>query len=83
MSQKLPANEFKWIKDTLSPNFMNLIENFDEESDDECIIEVDAEYPKDLYDLHSNPPFLPERMKINKCNKLCVIYIIKTIMLFI
>ena len=32
-------------------------------------------YPKDLHDLHSDLPFLPERMKINKCNKLvCNLY---------
>ena len=31
--------------------------------------------PKDLHDLHSNLPFLPERMKINKCNKhVCNLY---------
>ena len=75
MSQKLPVNEFKWIKDTSSPDeklnkFMNAIENYDEDSDKGYIFEVDVEYPKKLHDLHSNLPFLPERMKINKCNKL-------------
>ena len=34
------------------------------------ILEVDAEYRKDLHKLHSDLPFLPERMKINKCDKL-------------
>ena len=34
------------------------------------ILEVDVEYPKNLHKLHSDLPFLPERMKINKCNKL-------------
>ena len=39
------------------------------------IFDVDVEYPKDLHDLHSNLPFLPERMKINKCNKpVCSMY---------
>ena len=33
------------------------------------------EYPRELHDLHSDLPFLPERMKINKCNKLvCNLY---------
>ena len=39
------------------------------------ILEVDVAYSKDLHDLHRDLPFLPERMKINKCNKLvCNLY---------
>ena len=49
---------------------MNLIENYDEDSDKEYILGVDVEYPKDLHDLHSDLPYLPEKIKINKCNKL-------------
>ena len=30
----------------------------------------DVKYPKDLHDLHSHLPSLPERIKINKCSKL-------------
>ena len=48
----------------------NFIKNYNEDSDKGYILEVDAEYPKNLYDLHSDLPFLPEKMKINKCNKL-------------
>ena len=46
------------------------IKNYDEYSNEGLIIEVDVEYFKDLHDLHNDLPFLPERMKINKCNKL-------------
>ena len=46
------------------------IKNFDEDSDKGYILEVDVEYPKNLHDLHSDLPFLSERMKIDKCSKL-------------
>ena len=45
------------------------MKNYDNDCDIGFIIKVDAEYPKELQDLHSNLPFLLERMKINKCNK--------------
>ena len=39
------------------------------------MLEVDVEYPKNLHDLHSDLPFLPETMKVNKCSKLvCNLY---------
>ena len=51
------------------------IKNYDEDSNKGYIFETDVEYPKNLHDLHSDLPFLPERMKINKCNKLlCNLY---------
>ena len=48
----------------------DIIKNYDEDNDKGYILEVDVEYPKDLHDLHSDLPFLPERMNINKFNKL-------------
>ena len=48
------------------------IKDYVEDGDKGYIFEVDVEYPKDLHDLHSDLPFLPERMKINKCNKLVI-----------
>ena len=51
------------------------IKNYDEDSDKGYILEVDVKYPKNLNCLHIDLPFLPERMKINKCNKLeCNLY---------
>ena len=53
----------------------DFIKNYDKDSDKGYISEVDVEYPKNLYDLHSDLPFLPERLKIGKCTKLvCNIY---------
>ena len=82
MSQKLPVDGFKWKKNMLKFN-EEFIKNYDEDSDKGYILEVDVEYPKNLHDLHSDLPFLPERMKIKKnAVSLFAICIIKIIMLF-
>ena len=70
MSQKLPSGNFKWIeKDDISKFDDEFIKNYDENSDKGFIFEIDVEYPENIRMLHSNLPFLPERMKINKCTK--------------
>ena len=48
----------------------DFIKNYDENSDKGYILEVDVEYPKNLHDLHSHLPFLPDRMKIDKFKKI-------------
>ena len=71
MSQKLPVDGFKWIKkDDLSNFDEKSIKKYDENSDKGYIFEVDVEYPKNLHKLYSDLPFLPERIKTNKCSKL-------------
>ena len=69
MSQKLPVNDFEWVK-KLSKFNECFIRNNDENNDKGYFLEVDVEYPKNLFSLHSDLPFLPERKKIGKCNKL-------------
>ena len=69
MSKKLPVSNFKWVDD-LSIFTEDFIKNYDEEDDTGYLFAVDLEYPKYLHKLHSDLPFLPERMKINKCTKL-------------
>ena len=69
MSQKLPVNNFEWIKDTSQFN-ENFIKNYNEESDEEYFLEVDVQYLEKLDDLHDDLPFLLERMKIEKVEKL-------------
>ena len=46
------------------------VKNYDEDSDKGYILDVDVEYPKRPHNLHNDLPFLTERMKIKKCNKL-------------
>ena len=73
MSKKLPVNEFKW----LDSNKINeeFIKNYNENDKKGYILEVDVKYLKKLRKLHSDLPFLPERMEINKCKKLvCNLY---------
>ena len=43
------------------------IKNDDKDINKGYILEIDVEYPKDL---QNNLPFLSERVKIKKCNKL-------------
>ena len=69
MSQKLPVNGFKWVNDVSEIN-EEFIKNYDENSDKGYILEVDIKYPRKLHDLHCDLPFLPKRMKIDKCKKL-------------
>ena len=62
MEKKLEFNE----------DFTN---NYDGDSDKGCILELNVKCPKKLHNLHSDLPFLTERMKINTCNKLvCNLY---------
>ena len=68
MSNELPVNGFKWLdNDEMNEEF---IKNYNENDKEGYILEIDVKYPKKLHDLHSDLPFLPERMEINKCKKL-------------
>ena len=69
MSQKLPVDGFKCVED-LSKFNESFIKNYDENSNKGYFLEVDVEHPKNLSNLHRDLPFLPERMKIKKCEKL-------------
>ena len=74
MIQKLPVDGFG-REENISKFNEDFIKNYDEDSNKGYILEADVEYPKNLHDLHSDLPFLPERMKINKCSKLvCCLY---------
>ena len=57
MSKKLPAFSFELVEDTSQV----FIKNYDEKSEVGHIREVDVKYPNEVYKLHGNLPFLPER----------------------
>ena len=63
--QKLPVNNFEWIKDT--PQFNeDFIKNYNEKSDEGQFLEVNVRYLEKFHELHNNLPFLSDRMKIEK-----------------
>ena len=71
MSKNLPVNGFRWLdSDEINEINEEFIKNYDENDNKGYILEVDVRYPKRLHELHSDLPFLPERMEINKCKKL-------------
>ena len=77
MSKKLPVNRFKWLDNdkTTEPSAKHVIneefiKNYNENDKKGYILEVDVKYPKKLHNLHSDLPFLPERMEINKYKRL-------------
>ena len=62
MSQKLRVNGFKWLeKSKLSRFNERFIKNYNENSDIGYFLEVDIDYPKQLFNLHKDLPFLPEK----------------------
>ena len=60
MSKPLPTHGFKWMK-------VNELKTWEKHP---CFLEVDLEYPKSLHDLHSDYPLAPERIEVNKVDKL-------------
>ena len=71
MSQKLPKIGFKWVKQKeLSKLNIDFIKKYDEDCNKGYFLEVDVEYPKELLNFHKDLPFLPERKKVEKVEKL-------------
>ena len=59
--QKLPVTNFEWIEGT---------SHFNEESEQGYFLEADTQYHGKLHERHKDLPFLSERMKIEKVEKL-------------
>ncbi|XP_072022382.1 uncharacterized protein [Amphiura filiformis] len=60
MMQPLPVGGFEWMTPSELDNWRKI----------PCTIEVDLEYSKELHDLHNELPLAPERMIVNKVEKL-------------
>ena len=64
MSQYLPTGGFRWLTEKQIDN-TNLAK-YEKNSKKGLILEVDLEYPKELYDYHNDYPLAPEKVKVNK-----------------
>ena len=62
----LPTGGFKWV-DNVSPKEIGRLAKHGSKG---YLLEVDVKYPKELYDMHNDLPFICEKMKINKVEKL-------------
>ena len=69
MSQKMSSNDFKQVEDIYEFNGY-LIKSYDGESDERYFLEVDIQYPENLYNFHNDLSILPEIIKIGKVEKL-------------
>ena len=69
MTEKLPVKAFKWMDDISMIN-EDFVKSYNKNSGKGYILKVDVDYPCELQNLHSDLPFLPERMVVNKTKKL-------------
>ena len=71
ISQKLPANDSKWVQGKTLSKFN---EDFKKKYDKDCnrgyFLEADFDHPKELFNFHTDIPFLPERKKVENIEKL-------------
>ena len=65
MCRMLLVNNFESIEDIFQLN-KDFTKNYNEEKDERYFLEFDVQYPENLHNLHSDLPFLPERMNIEK-----------------
>ena len=70
MSQKLPGNNFEWIKDASQFN-EDLVKNYHKEKHKGYFLKVDVHYTEKLNELHNNPFTLRAHWcltSLNACN---------------
>ena len=82
MSEKVPVDNFQWIKDTFQ-RIKDFIKSYDEESDEEYFLEFDVHYSKNHMKLILIYHLYQKELKLKKLKSLLLIYMIKVNMLFI
>ncbi len=60
MNNPLPVSDFEWIEE-------DKLKYWEQAP---CILDVDLEYPVELHDLHNEYPLAPEKINVNKVDKL-------------
>ena len=66
--QKLPVNDFEWIKDTSQFN-EDFIKNYNEDIDEGYFLEIRVQCLEKLHKPHNDLSYLLERVKIEKAEK--------------
>ena len=69
ITEKLAVRGFKWVND-ISEIDEDFVKDYNQNDNKGYILDVDVDYPSKLQNLHSDLPFLPERMIINNTKKL-------------
>ena len=69
MTKKLPVRGFRWMDD-ISKIDEDFVKVYNKNDNKGYILDIDVDYPNKLQNLHSDLPFLPERMVINNTKKL-------------
>ena len=73
LSQKLPVNGFKWVE-KLSNFNERFIKSYNENSDIGCFFWKQMQsIQKQIFNLHKDLPFLPERKKLEKVKNLFLV----------
>ena len=69
MTEKLPVKGFRWMED-IAKRDEDFVKVYNKNDNKDYILDVDVDYPSKLQNLHSDLPFLPQRMVINNTKKL-------------
>ena len=65
----MPVNDFKWVENISEFN-EDFLKSYNDESEEGYLLGLDVDNSENLHNLHKDLPFLPERVKIEKVEKL-------------